>query len=107
MEAELQKAYTRLHSVTPSGLFPIRIILKFWTVCRVGRNPWTGDQSCSKAASYLHKTTKTLNKSRQTPMRRLELEPTIPVFGREKMFYALDSAATVMGIGFVKAVHIG
>jgi hypothetical protein len=37
----------------------------------------------------------------------LELEPTIPVFGREKMFYASDRTATVIGTGFVKTVHTG
>jgi hypothetical protein len=34
----------------------------------------------------------------QTPMPRLGFEPTIQVFEREKLFHALDHAATVIGM---------
>jgi hypothetical protein len=38
--------------VKPSGLFPNRINMEVWTLQRVGRIPWTGDQPCRKAATY-------------------------------------------------------
>jgi hypothetical protein len=42
---------------------------------------------------YLHRTTQTQNKSRQTSMPLVGFEPTIPVFERAKAFHALDRAA--------------
>jgi hypothetical protein len=47
---------------------------------------------------YLHRTTQTQNKSRQTSMPLAGLEPTIPVFKRAETFHALDRAATVTGM---------
>jgi hypothetical protein len=47
---------------------------------------------------YLHRTTQTQNKRRQTSMPLAEFEPTIPVFKRAKTFHALDRAATVTGL---------
>jgi hypothetical protein len=46
---------------------------------------------------YLHRTTQTQNKSRQTSMPRVGFEPTIPVFERTKIIHALDRATTVIG----------
>jgi hypothetical protein len=46
---------------------------------------------------YLHRTTQTRNKRRQISMPWVGFEPTIPAFEREKIFYALDRAATVNG----------
>jgi hypothetical protein len=38
--------------VRPSGLFPTRVNLELWILQTAGRIPWTGDQPCSKAATY-------------------------------------------------------
>jgi hypothetical protein len=46
---------------------------------------------------YLHRTTQTKNRRRQTSMPLARFEPTIPVFTRAKTFYALDLAAIVTG----------
>jgi hypothetical protein len=46
---------------------------------------------------YLHRTTQTQNKRRQTYMPLARFEPTIPVFKRPKTFHALDHADTVTG----------
>jgi hypothetical protein len=48
--------------------------------------------------SYLHRTTQTQNKRRQTSMPWVGFEPTIPVFARVKTFHAWDRAATVTTI---------
>jgi hypothetical protein len=47
-----------------------------------GRTPWTGDQLCRKAATYIgqHK----YNKRRHTSEPRMGFEPTISVFERAK-----------------------
>jgi hypothetical protein len=44
-----------------------------------------------------HRTTQTQDKSTQTSMPPVGLEPTIPVFERTKTVHALDRAATVIG----------
>jgi hypothetical protein len=46
---------------------------------------------------HLQKATQTQKKRGQTSMPRVGFEPTIPVFEREKIFHALDRAATVIG----------
>jgi hypothetical protein len=46
---------------------------------------------------YLHRTTQTRNKRRQTSMPLVRFEPTIPVIERAKTFHVLDLAATVIG----------
>jgi hypothetical protein len=46
---------------------------------------------------YIHRTTQTRNKLRQTLVPVVGFEPTIPVFERAKTFQALDRAATVIG----------
>jgi hypothetical protein len=46
---------------------------------------------------YLHRTTQTQSRRRQTSMPWVEFEPTIPVFERAKTFHALVRAATVIG----------
>jgi hypothetical protein len=64
---------------------------------------WRGispSQSC-----YLHRTTQTQNKRRQTSMPWEGLEPMIPAFERAKACHALDRAVTVLGcisLRFVK-----
>jgi hypothetical protein len=62
--------------------------LNLYTVCRT---PWTGGQSVARPLPT-HRTTQT-----QTSMPRVEFEPTIPVFEREKTFHALDRAVTLIG----------
>jgi hypothetical protein len=47
---------------------------------------------------YLHRTTQTQNKRRQTSMPRMGFESAIPAFERAKTVHALDRAATVIGI---------
>jgi hypothetical protein len=47
---------------------------------------------------YVHWTTQTKNKRRQTSIPCVGFEPTIPVFERSRTFHALDRAATVIGI---------
>jgi hypothetical protein len=46
---------------------------------------------------YLHRTTQTQNKRRQTSTPLAGYKPTIPVLKRAKTLYALDRAATVIG----------
>jgi hypothetical protein len=46
---------------------------------------------------YLHRTTQTQKKRRQTSMPRLGFEPITPVFERAKTVHALDGAVTVIG----------
>jgi hypothetical protein len=41
-------------------------------------------RSAPSQGSYLHRTTGTQNKRRETSMSRVEFEPTIPVFERAK-----------------------
>jgi hypothetical protein len=62
----------------------------------VGRTPWTGISPSQ--SRYLHRTTQTQSKRKQIFMPRVGLEPRIPVFKRAKTFYALDRAATVIGL---------
>jgi hypothetical protein len=45
---------------------------------------------------YLHRTTQTQNKRRQTSMPRVGFEPKIPVFASAKTVHALHREATVM-----------
>jgi hypothetical protein len=45
----------------------------------------------------LHRTSQTQNKRRETSMRRVVFEPTIPAFERAKTVHASDRAATVIG----------
>jgi hypothetical protein len=47
---------------------------------------------------YLHRTTQTQNKGRQTSMPLVGFEPAIPVFERAETFHASDCAATVTGL---------
>jgi hypothetical protein len=49
-----------------------------------------------KAATYTRQLKQ--NKIIETSMPRVEFEPTIQVFERAKTFYALDRAATVIGV---------
>jgi hypothetical protein len=46
---------------------------------------------------YLHRTTQTKNKRRQTNMPRGGFKPMFPVFERAKMVHALDRVATMIG----------
>jgi hypothetical protein len=54
-------------------------------------------RSALSEGRYLHRTTQTQEKRRQTSMPRVGFEPTIPVFERAKTFHATDRAATVIG----------
>jgi hypothetical protein len=38
--------------IMSSDLFPMRINLELWILQPADRTPWTGDQSCLKAATY-------------------------------------------------------
>jgi hypothetical protein len=53
---------------------------------------------------YLHRTTHTQNKRRQTFVRRVGFEPTIAVFERTRIFRALDRAATDSGAVITSAM---
>jgi hypothetical protein len=80
--------YSRL--LKPSSFF---IFLIFYTVRRA---PWTEDQPVTRPLPA-HRTTQTQNKSTQTIVPRVRLEPTIPVFEGAKTAHDLDRAATVIG----------
>jgi hypothetical protein len=47
---------------------------------------------------YLHRTTQTQNKCRQTSMSRVGFEPTLPLFQFAKEFHAFDTWATMIGV---------
>jgi hypothetical protein len=49
-----------------------------------------------------HRTTQTQNKRTQTSMPQVRFEPTNTVFERAKKVHALDRAATVIGIKWLK-----
>jgi hypothetical protein len=66
---------------------------QFFNQYTFDRIPWTGDQPLTA-----HRTTQTWNNRTQTPMPRVEFEPTIPAFERAKTVQALDNMATVIGI---------
>jgi hypothetical protein len=51
---------------------------------------------------YLHRTTQTQNKRRETSMPWVGFERTTPVFERVNTVRALDRAATVIGYGSTK-----
>jgi hypothetical protein len=71
------------------------VSLKFLNLWAVGRTPWTGISPSQ--GRYLHRTTQTQNKRRQTSMPRVGFEPMTPVFEQAKTIHALDRAATVIG----------
>jgi hypothetical protein len=54
---------------------------------------------------YLHRTTKTQNKRRQTSKPQMGFEPVIPAFERAKT-YALDHAATVIGVLLLQGLYL-
>jgi hypothetical protein len=56
--------------------------------------PWTGDQLVAKLCLYRRRQTQ--NKRREIFTPRLGFEAKIPMFGRAKMFRALDRSATVV-----------
>jgi hypothetical protein len=62
---------------------------------RVGRTPWTGDQSVDRPLPA-HRTALTQIKRIQTSMPQGGFEPTIPVFEWAKTVHALHRAATVI-----------
>jgi hypothetical protein len=74
--------------------FAAFISLIFYTV---GRSPWTGDQPVSRPLS-IHTGQHKQNKRTQTSMPQVGFEPTIAVLERAKAVYALDRAATVIGL---------
>jgi hypothetical protein len=51
---------------------------------------------------YLHRTTQTQNKRRQTSMPSVGFEPTIPVFEQAKTFNSLDCVTAVIGCPRIK-----
>jgi hypothetical protein len=54
-----------------------------------------GDQPFARPLPT-HRTTQTQNKRAQSSMPRVGIEPTTPVFEREKTIHALDRAANVI-----------
>jgi hypothetical protein len=69
---------------------------EIWILQAMSRTPWRGDQPIARSLPT-YRTTRTQNKCTQTSMPRVEFEPTIPAFEREKIFRASDRAATVTG----------
>jgi hypothetical protein len=65
-----------------------------YTICR---NPWTRDQPISRRLPT-HRRAQTQNKCTHTFMSRMDIEPTTPVFEREKTVLALDRTTTVISI---------
>jgi hypothetical protein len=55
-----------------------------------------GDQSVARPLPT-HSTAQTQNKRIEASMLRVGFEPATPVFERENMVHALDSAATAIG----------
>jgi hypothetical protein len=74
------------------------LLFSFLILHRVGRTPWTGDQSIAKPL-HTHKTAQRENKRAQTTMPLVGFEPTILVFERAKTLHALKRAVTVIGEG--------
>jgi hypothetical protein len=68
------------------------LFFSFLILYTVGRTPWTRDHPVAKPLPT-HRTTQTQSKRTQTSMPRVGLEPTIPVFEREKTVHVLDRAA--------------
>jgi hypothetical protein len=56
-----------------------------------------GRELSPSQGSYLHRTTQTQKKRTETSMFRVGLEPTTPVFERQKTLHASDCANTVLG----------
>jgi hypothetical protein len=63
----------------------------------IGRTPWTEGKPVARPL-HTHRTTQMKNKRTQISMPWTGFETTIPVFEREKTVYALDRAATVIGV---------
>jgi hypothetical protein len=84
-------------SIHPSmALQPFGRVFSFFIFYTVGRIPWTGDQPVERPLSAL-RAAQMENKRTQTSMPQAGLEPTTPVFEREKTVHASDCAATVIG----------
>jgi hypothetical protein len=79
-----------------SPLLGLGRFFSFLIFYRVGRTPWKGDQPVTRPLPA-HRTAQTQNKSTQTSMPRVGLEPAIPVSERTKTVHAVDRAATVIG----------
>jgi hypothetical protein len=62
-----------------------------------GRTRWTSDQPIARPRPA-HRATPTQNKRRQTSMRWVGFETTIPAFELAKTVHAFDRAATVIGL---------
>jgi hypothetical protein len=57
------------------------ILFQVINLYTVGRTPWTEDPPVARTLST-HRTTQTHNKTTQTCIPRIGLEPTIPIFER-------------------------
>jgi hypothetical protein len=71
----------------------------------VGMIPWAGDQPVARPLPS-PRTAKTQNKRTQTSIPQVGFQPTIPVFKQAKTLYALDRAATVIGILTIRSYTI-
>jgi hypothetical protein len=70
------------------------LIRNYGSLQTVGRTPWTRDEPCHKAVKCTGQHRHRRNADRSMP--QVGFDPTIPVSMREKIFYALDGAATVI-----------
>jgi hypothetical protein len=89
--------YSFIHQWFYSFLLGPGCFFSFVMLYTVGKTLWTGDQPVARPLPT-HRTTQTQNKRTQTLVFRVEFEPTIPAFERAKTAYALDYAATVIGL---------
>jgi hypothetical protein len=62
-----------------------------------------GDQSVERRLPA-HRAIQTQNKCTQTSVTQVGLEPTIPVFQRQKTVHALDRAASVIDLGILRLI---
>lgn len=95
----LPSSFSSSFRITHTSLFPIRINLDLWILLTLDRTPWTGDQPCRKASTYLYRTTQIQEKRGPTSMPRMRFQPTIPMFERAKTVHALG--LTIIAIGTV------
>jgi hypothetical protein len=90
-------SFIKFH-VTPSGEEGIRETLRFTTVSYLRQSVgFLGRGISPSQGRYLYRTIQTQNKLKQTSLRCVGFEPTIPVFERTKTVHALDHAVTVIG----------
>jgi hypothetical protein len=89
--------YIHIYIWLYSPLLDLGRLFSFLSYYRVGRTPWTGDQTVARPPPT-HRTAHTRNKLTQTSMSLVGFELNIPVLEQAKTIYALDRAATLISM---------